>query len=174
MWSDPDRYGPHLTLCLSDPELKVTQDLGTAGRSRAMTEGIIDAMKALEIAVVVNNTSIEGEVKADVLGKERDTLAAKMTKLEEGFATSKTVVEGKDCCIILLEKQVADAQSALEQVVKAQNKLYGEKKALEEALRKATLLGVDELEVPPVKIVLVWLTKLESLITFYERRYAWL
>lgn len=38
------------TLCLSDLELKVTQDLGTAGRSRAMTEGINDAMKALEIA----------------------------------------------------------------------------------------------------------------------------
>lgn len=94
----------------------------------------------------MNNTSTKGEVKAGVLGKERDTLAAKMTKLEEGFASSKTVVEGKDCCIVLLEKQVANAQSALEQVVEAQNKLDGEKKALEEALCKATLPGEDELE----------------------------
>lgn len=40
VWSDPDRYGPHSTICRSDLKLKVIQDLGTAGQSKtAMTEG---------------------------------------------------------------------------------------------------------------------------------------
>jgi hypothetical protein len=56
VWSEPDRYEPTTTFCLSDPELKFIQDLGTAGWSTAMTEGIIAAMKALEIGVVVNNS----------------------------------------------------------------------------------------------------------------------
>lgn len=38
--SDPDRYGPHSTICRSDLKLKVIQDLGTAGRGKtAMTKG---------------------------------------------------------------------------------------------------------------------------------------
>jgi len=67
VWPEPKLYGPSTTFCLSDPELKVIQDLGTAGRSRAMTDGIIGAMKALKIAVVVNNASKEGQVMAEVL-----------------------------------------------------------------------------------------------------------
>jgi len=60
MWSEPDRYGPHSTLCLSDSELKV---------------------KALEIAMVVKNASIEGEVHTEVLVKERDALIDKLSSL---------------------------------------------------------------------------------------------
>jgi hypothetical protein len=36
-----------------------------------MIDGIIAAMKALEIVVVVNIASTEGEVMAEVFGKER-------------------------------------------------------------------------------------------------------
>lgn len=42
-----------------------------------MTEGIIGAMKALEIAVVLNNSSTEGMVCADAVAKERDEAVAK-------------------------------------------------------------------------------------------------
>jgi len=38
VWSEPDRYGSATSFSLSDPELKVIHDLGTAGQSRAMTE----------------------------------------------------------------------------------------------------------------------------------------
>lgn len=42
-----------------------------------MTEGIIGAMKALEIAVVLNNSSTKGMVRADAVAKERDEVVAK-------------------------------------------------------------------------------------------------
>jgi len=57
VWFEPERYGPSTIFCLSDLKLKVVQDLGVAGRSRAMTDGIIAAMKALKIVVMVNNAS---------------------------------------------------------------------------------------------------------------------
>jgi chromosome segregation ATPase len=110
-----------------------------------MIDGIIVAMKALEITVAVNNASTKGEFIADVLVKERDALAAKVSKLEEGLVGSKVVVEEKDRRITSLEKQLADAQTALEQAIEAQNKLAEEKKALEESLRKASLPRDDDL-----------------------------
>jgi len=62
VWSESDSFGPRPSLFLSDPELKAILDLGTAGRSRAVTEGVVIAMKALEIAVYMNNSSIEEDV----------------------------------------------------------------------------------------------------------------
>jgi len=60
-----------------------------------MTEGIIAAMKALEITMVVNNTSTEGHVMAEALGKERETLLAKVSKLEEEAAKAKKESDGE-------------------------------------------------------------------------------
>lgn len=60
LWVEPDCYGPDTSFCLNDLDLRVIRDLGTIGRSKAMTEGIIAAMKSLAVAVVVNNSSTEG------------------------------------------------------------------------------------------------------------------
>jgi len=145
VWFEPDRYSPHSTLFLDDPELKVIHDLGPAGRSKAITEGVIAAMKALEVAKVLNNASMEGEVQANVLVKERDALAAKVSQLEGG-AVVRSVVEERDRRIVALEKQLVDARTALEHAVEAFGKLFEEKKALEESLKMADLLGEDETE----------------------------
>jgi len=90
VWSKPDRFGPQSSMLLSDPELKVIHDLGVAGRSQVMTEGIIGAMKALEIAVVLNNSSTEGMVRTDEVAKERDKVLAKKEKLDKELADVKS------------------------------------------------------------------------------------
>ena len=41
VWSEPDRCGPNATLFLDDPELRVIHELGPAGRSKAIAEGVI-------------------------------------------------------------------------------------------------------------------------------------
>lgn len=86
VWFEPDRYGLQCSLFLSDPELKRIQDLQVAGWNRAMTEEIISAMKALEIVVVLNNSSTEGVIRSDVVTKERDNVVAKVTKLDADLA----------------------------------------------------------------------------------------
>jgi hypothetical protein len=47
---------------LDDPELKIIQDLGPIGRNKAITDGVIATMKALEVAAALNNASLESEV----------------------------------------------------------------------------------------------------------------
>jgi len=81
VWFEPDRCSSRLTLFLDDPELRVIHDLGPAGWSKAITEEVIATMKALEVATVLNNTSLEGEIWVDVLSKEKDALAAKVPNL---------------------------------------------------------------------------------------------
>jgi hypothetical protein len=40
VWSHSDRFGPRASLYLGDSELKAIRNLGTAGRARAVTEGV--------------------------------------------------------------------------------------------------------------------------------------
>jgi len=61
---------------VDDHELQVIHDLGPAGRSKGITEGVIATMKALEVATVLNNASIEGEIRVNALSKE--SLKAKL------------------------------------------------------------------------------------------------
>jgi hypothetical protein len=82
-WSEPELCGPQSTLFLDDPELKIIQDLGPAGWSKAITDGVIATMKALEVAVALNNASLKGEIWVDALAQERDALTAKVAALEE-------------------------------------------------------------------------------------------
>jgi len=86
VWLKPDKFGPQSTLILGDRELKMITDLGVAGKSEAMTEGIIGAMKALEIVVVLNNSSTEGMICADAMAKERDEAVAEKEKLDKKLA----------------------------------------------------------------------------------------
>jgi len=129
VWSKPERYGPSTTFCPSDPKLKVIQDLGTVGQSKAMTVGIIAAMKALEIAVVVNNASTEGQVMTDVLEKERDAILAKVTEMEKAALAAK---KESDRWVEELEKQVVEAQKALELECEVKAKFAKENQSLEE------------------------------------------
>jgi len=89
VWSEPDRCGPHSTLFLDDPELRVIHDLGPADRSKAITKGVIAIMKALEVATVLNNASLEGAIQVNALSKERDALAAKVSELEGEVADKR-------------------------------------------------------------------------------------
>jgi hypothetical protein len=41
VWSEPELCGPQSTSFLDDPELKIIQDLGPAGRSKAITDGLL-------------------------------------------------------------------------------------------------------------------------------------
>lgn len=58
VWYSPDKFGSHTTLRLNDFELHIINDLGEAGMIQAMTDGIIRAMKALGVAILVNNSSL--------------------------------------------------------------------------------------------------------------------
>jgi hypothetical protein len=83
VWSEPELCGPQSTLFLDDPELKIIQDLGPAGQIKAITDGVIATIKALEVAVAMNNASLESEVRADALARERDALSARVAALVE-------------------------------------------------------------------------------------------
>jgi len=96
VWSDSDRFGAHASLFLSDPELKAIRDLGTAGRSQAVTKGVFCVMKALEIVVYMNNSSTEEVVRSDALAREKEAMSKKMADLESELATLKKTVLEKD------------------------------------------------------------------------------
>jgi len=96
VWSDSDRFGAHASLFLRDPELKVIRDPGTAGRSQAVTEGVVCVMKALEIAVYMINSSNEEVVRSDALAQEKEVMFKKMADLESELATLKKTVLEKD------------------------------------------------------------------------------
>jgi vacuolar-type H+-ATPase subunit I/STV1 len=144
VWSEPQLCGPQSTLFLDDPELKIIQDLGPAGRSKAITDGVIATMKALEVAAALNNASLESEVRVDALAQERDALIAKVAALEEDQRKKRSVAEERDRQLAVLKEQLTEARTALEQAVDSSRKLAEEKVSLEEALKKADLPGEDE------------------------------
>jgi len=146
VWFEPDRCSSHSTLFLDYPKLKVIHDLGPVGRIKAITKGFIDAMKALAVATALNNASMEGEVQADVLMKERDALSSKVSQLKGSAAVERSNVEERDRHIAALEKQLVDARTALEQAAESSDKLVEEKAALEESLKKADFPRKDETE----------------------------
>jgi len=99
-------------------------------------------MKALEIAAVLNNTSTTGQVMAEVLGNELETLLAKVSKLEEEAAKAKKESDGQ---IAKFRERLGDAQKYLKKEVETREKLAEENKSLE-GLRKANSPLDDESE----------------------------
>jgi hypothetical protein len=146
VWSEPELCGPQSTLFLDDPELKIIQDLGPAGWSKAITDGVIATMKALEVVVALNNASLEGEIRVDALAHEKDALTAKVVALEEEARSKRSISEERDRQFAVMEKQLAKARIVLNQATDSSRKLAEEKVSLEEALKKADLLGEDEAE----------------------------
>ncbi|RHN74308.1 putative transposase (putative), gypsy type [Medicago truncatula] len=66
--SEPDQCGPHSTLFFYDSELRIIQNLGPAGRSKAIADGAIATMKALELAE--EKASLEETLKKADLPRE--------------------------------------------------------------------------------------------------------
>jgi len=146
VWSKLDHCGPNATLFLDDPELWVIHDLGPAGQSKAITEGVIATMKALEVATTLNNASLENEIWVNGLRQERDALTAKVAALEEDARSKRSVAKVRDCQFAAMEEQLAEARAALGQATDSSRKLAEEKASLEEGLKKADLPGEEEAE----------------------------
>jgi len=146
VWSEPDRCGPHSTLFLDDPELRVIHDLGPAGWSTAITEGVIATVKALEVATVLNNASLEGKIKVNALTKERDALVSQISQLEGDVADKRSVAEERGRQVAVVEKHLVDARAAFEQATESSQKLAEERAALEESLKKPDFLVEEETE----------------------------
>ena len=115
VWPEPDRCGPNATLFLNDPELRVIHDLGPASRSMTITKGIIATMKALMVATTLNNASLESEIRVNALAQERDAMTARVVALEEEARRKRSVAEERDCQFAVMEEQLAEARTALEQ-----------------------------------------------------------
>jgi len=79
VWSESGSFDSQASLILSDPELKVIRDLGVAGRTRAVTKGVISAMKAFEVAVYMNNSSTEEAVSSDALAQDKEVMTKRIT-----------------------------------------------------------------------------------------------
>lgn len=58
-------------------------------------------MKALEVATVLNNDSLEGKIRENALAKEKDALATKVSQLEGDIAAARTVYEERDDMLLL-------------------------------------------------------------------------
>lgn len=58
-------------------------------------------MKALEVATVLNNDSLEGKIRENALAKEKDALATKVSQLEGDTAAARIVSEERDDMLLL-------------------------------------------------------------------------
>lgn len=145
MWSESGSFGSQASLYLSDPELKAICDLGVTGRTRAVTDGVIGAVKALEIAVYLNNSSTEEVVHSDALTREREDMAKRMVELEAELAAAKKFALEKDKMFSFLEEKADSATRYYHELKEVRAKFDVEKKALEDALRDS-LPREDEAE----------------------------
>jgi hypothetical protein len=146
VWSQSGRFGPQASFYLGDSELKAIRDLGTAGRSRAVTEGVIGAMRALEVAMFLNNSSMEEAVRSDTLAHERDETAKKMAELEAEVAALREGSSDKDKMIAFLDEKAESASRYHRELNEVRARFAAEKKVLEDALHDATQPGEDETE----------------------------
>ena len=122
------------------------RELGVAGWTRAVTEGVISGMKALEFVVYMNNFSTEEAVHSDALTREKEELAKRMAKLEAELAAVKKVASEKDKLFAFLEEKADLAARYYHELKEVRAKFVVEKKVLEDALRDASLPGEDEIE----------------------------
>jgi hypothetical protein len=146
VWSQSDRFGPRASLYLGDSELKAIRDLGTAGRTRAVTEGVVGAMRALEVAVFLPNSSMEEAVRADALAREREVTTKRIADLEAEVAALKASASENGKIIAFLEEKAEVGSRCRRELTEVRTKFAAEKRALEDALREATQPGEDKTE----------------------------
>jgi hypothetical protein len=89
IWTGPNKFGPDTTLALTAEESQVVDDLGVVGRSRAMIEGIIGLVKAIGVAISLNNQESEYRAHANGLRADKEMLEAKVVKLENEYVDYK-------------------------------------------------------------------------------------
>lgn len=87
--------------------------MGPAGRSRTVTEGVVGAMRALEVVVFLNNSSMEEVMRSDALARERDGSAKKMVDHEAEVAALKVGAPDADKMIAFLEEKAESVVSLL-------------------------------------------------------------
>jgi hypothetical protein len=115
-------------LYLGDSELKAIRDLGTAGRARAVTEGVVGAMRALEVAVFLNNSSMEEAVRADTLACEREATTKRIAELEAEVTALKTSASENGKLIAFLEEKAEVGSRCRRELTEVRAKFAAEKK----------------------------------------------
>ena len=70
-----------------------------------MTYGVVSAMRALEFAVYMNNSSVEEVVRSDAHTCERSEMAKKMAEMEAKLVAVKAANSEKNNMIAFLEKK---------------------------------------------------------------------
>jgi hypothetical protein len=163
VWSQSDHFGPQASLYLGDSELKAIRDLGTAGRARVVTEGVVGAMRAFEVADFLNNSSMEEVVRADAVSCEREATAKKVADLEAEVVALKAGASEKDQKIAFLEVKAEMGSRYRRKLTEARAKFAAEKRALEDAFRDATQPGEDEFDDTAVLARPALVYKLEKL-----------
>jgi len=103
-------------------------------------------MRALEVAVYLNNSSMEEMVCSDALPRERGEMAKRMTELEAELAALKKGDSEKDKMIAFLEEKADSASRYYNELKEVRTKFAAEKKVLEDALLDASFFGEDETE----------------------------
>lgn len=121
-----------------------------------MIEGIIGAVKALSVSIVLNNVENQDKDHAYGLLKDKTGQVAKVTKLENDFTNYKDkyqiqvglVIENdeKDMKIDSLKNKAQEDLQTIDDLRNKQKALYGEKKSLEDALKVANAQGENEPE----------------------------
>jgi len=110
-----------------------------------VTEGVISAMKALEIAVYMNNLSTEELVRADALAREKEMLSKRIVDMEAELVASRKVSVEKDKMLAFLEKKADSTARYYQELKEARAKFSAENRALENALCDSRP-GEDETE----------------------------
>lgn len=70
-----------------------------------MTDAVLSAMRALEVVVYRNNSSMEEAVRSDALARERGEMAKKIADIEAELAAVKEASSKKDNMISSLKKK---------------------------------------------------------------------
>lgn len=84
--------------------MRIIEDLRPAERIKAITNGVIATIKALEVATTLNNASLESEIRANALAQEKDDLITKVVALEGEVRSNRSVYEECDRQFVVVEK----------------------------------------------------------------------
>jgi hypothetical protein len=103
-------------------------------------------MRALEVAVFLNNSSMAEVVCFDPLAHERDEKAKKMAELEAEVTALRAGASDKDKMSVFLEEKAESASRYHRELNEVRARFAIGKKVLEDALRDATQPGEDKTE----------------------------
>jgi hypothetical protein len=120
-------------------------------------------MRALEVAVFLNNASTEEAVRSDAIACERGEMAKKMTDMEAEPAALKKGASEKDEMIAFLKGKAESGFCCQHELEEVRAKFVVEKKVLENALLDASQPVEDETEDTAVLARPTLVYKLEEL-----------